>query len=54
MPKQKRKLSPAEQQARFAETVRELVDAGELNPTDAAQKMDAILGGGKIKKPADS
>ena len=44
MPKRKNKLSQAEQSKRFRETVQELVDAGELNPTEADERFERAMG----------
>jgi len=43
MPKKKRKETPEEQAARFREEVEKLVDAGELNPTDADAALDKMI-----------
>ncbi len=52
MPKQKRKLTQKEQSARFKKAVREMVDAGELNPTDADAAFEKLLGDVKnLKSP---
>jgi len=43
MPKKKPGMTPEEQSEKFRETVREMVDAGELNPIEAEQKLDQLM-----------
>lgn len=43
MPKKTTPESPAEQSARFEREAQKLIDAGELNPTDADEAMERIL-----------
>lgn len=43
MPKQKRKETQAEQSERFRKAVQDLVDAGELSPTDADKALDNLI-----------
>ena len=44
MPKKKPGgMTPEQQSEKFRETVRELIDAGELNPTEAEIKLDALI-----------
>lgn len=43
MPKKKHKETPEEQAARFREEVRKLVDAEELNPTEADAALNKIV-----------
>ena len=43
MPKSKKKETPQEQAARFRAEVEKLVAAGELNPTEADEKFDALI-----------
>jgi hypothetical protein len=43
MPKKKNQESQAEQSARFKKHARKLINAGELNPTDAAAALDRIV-----------
>ena len=43
MPAKKNPLSQAEQTQRFRLKVQELIDAGELNPTDAEAAVDRLL-----------
>ena len=50
MPKKKNQESQAEQSERFRKTVRDLVDAGELNPTDADRAFDKLVTGAKRVK----
>lgn len=47
MPTKSRKETQEEQSARFIEEVQRLVDAGELNPTEADEALSAL-----ISKPA--
>lgn len=41
--KKDKKESPEAQSERFRKAVRDLVDAGELNPTDADKRINDIL-----------
>jgi polyhydroxyalkanoate synthesis regulator phasin len=43
MPKKKNQETQEEQSERFRQTVRDLVDAGELNPTDAGRAFDRLM-----------
>lgn len=43
MPKQKRRETQAEQSARFEAEVKRMVDAGELNPTEAEEALDSLV-----------
>jgi len=43
MPKKKRQETQAEQTQRFRMKVKELIDAGELNPTDADEALDKLV-----------
>ena len=43
MPKAKKKISAAEQRRRFEAKVKELIDAGELSPTEADDALDALV-----------
>ena len=43
MPKKKKQESQKEQSARFKKAVRDLVDAGELNPTEAEEKFERAV-----------
>ncbi len=43
MPKKKREESPEEQSKRFREETQKLIDAGELNPTEAEDRMDRLI-----------
>jgi len=43
MPKKKPGMSPEEQSEKFRETVREMVDAGELNPTEADEAFERAV-----------
>lgn len=46
----KRQETQQEQSERFKKTVRDLVDAGELNPTDADAAFDRLMGKVAIKR----
>lgn len=48
MPKKKNQETQAEQSARFKRAVRDLVDAGELNPTEADELLDKALRKGAV------
>lgn len=43
MPKRKEMLSPEAQSQRFKDEVQRLIDAGELNPTEADAAMDRLV-----------
>lgn len=43
MPKKKPGMTPEQQSELFRKVVRELVDAGELNPTDADAAFDRLV-----------
>ncbi len=43
MPTQKPGMTPKDQSEKFREAVRELIDAGELNPTEADAAFDALI-----------
>lgn len=43
MPEKKRKDSPAEQRKRFENAVQEMIEAGELNPTEAEAALDKMV-----------
>lgn len=43
MPKAKKKLTNAEQKRRFEAKVAELIDAGELSPTEAEAALDNLV-----------
>jgi polyhydroxyalkanoate synthesis regulator phasin len=43
MPKKKKQESAEEQSERFREAVREMIDAGELNPTEADEAFDRLV-----------
>ena len=47
MPKKKIELTPEQQSEMFRKVVRELVDAGELNPTEADKAFERLMG--KVK-----
>ena len=43
MPKRKKEESQKEQSERFRRAVQELVDAGELSPTDAEARFERLM-----------
>jgi polyhydroxyalkanoate synthesis regulator phasin len=43
MPKKKNQETQEDQRERFQKTVRDLVDAGELNPTEADNAFERLL-----------
>lgn len=43
MPKKKIQETQEEQSERFRKTVRDLVDAGELNPTEADERFEFLI-----------
>lgn len=43
MPKQKRKETQEEQSARFKAEVQKMIDAGELNPTEADKALERLV-----------
>ncbi|MEW9920032.1 hypothetical protein AB2B41_10480 [Marimonas sp. MJW-29] len=43
MTKKPKKESQAEQSERFAKTVQDMIDAGELNPTEADKAMERVI-----------
>lgn len=49
MPKKKNHETQAEQSERFKKAVRDLIDAGELNPTDADETIEALLAKGAAR-----
>lgn len=51
MPKKKKQESQEEQSERFRQTVRDLVAAGELNPTEADEAFERLMGALADNKP---
>ena len=43
MPKKRRQETQAEQSARFKRDAQKLIDAGELNPTEAAASLKRLV-----------
>lgn len=43
MPKKQKQESQQEQSERFRKVVQELIDAGELNPTEAEERFEQAL-----------
>jgi polyhydroxyalkanoate synthesis regulator phasin len=43
MPKKAKPESPAEQSERFKRDAQRLIDAGELNPTEADEALDGLV-----------
>lgn len=54
MPKKKNQETQAEQSERFKAHVRELIDAGELNPTEADEAFDRLMAGLRTTPKCDS
>lgn len=52
MPKKKRQETQAEQSARFKRDAKKLIDAGELNPTEAAAALKRLVSTQKKGDPA--
>jgi polyhydroxyalkanoate synthesis regulator phasin len=52
MPKKKVQETQAEQSERFRQTVRDLVDAGELNPIEAEEAFSKLLDNAAPKRAA--
>lgn len=52
MPKKQNAESQNEQSERFKREAQKLIDAGELNPTDADSAMERILARGRTRGPA--
>lgn len=50
MPRKKVQETQAEQSERFRKAVRELIDAGELNPTDADAAVDGLVKRSKVER----
>jgi hypothetical protein len=50
MPKKANPESPEEQSKRFRAKVRELIDAGELNPTEADAAFERLMAKVRTKK----
>ena len=50
MTKQKKKESQKDQSARFEKAVRDMIDAGELNPTEAEERFERLLE--RLEKPS--
>jgi len=50
VPKKKNQETQAEQSERFKKAVRDLIDAGELNPTEADEALDRITRLSSAKK----
>lgn len=49
MPKKKEEISQEEQSRRFLEAAQRLVDAGDLNPTEAEAALDALIRKGAVR-----
>ena len=45
MPKKQNQETQKEQSERFKKAVQDMIDAGELNPTEADEAMDKIVSG---------
>ncbi len=51
MPKKNNQETQAEQSERFRKAVRDLISAGELNPTEADEAFERLLSKAKTTKP---
>jgi polyhydroxyalkanoate synthesis regulator phasin len=49
VPKKKPGMTPEEQSKRFKSDVQQLIDAGELNPTEADKALDSLVRKSKTK-----
>ena len=52
MPKKKLKETAKEQAKRFQDEAQKLIDAGELNPTEAEEAVDKLVKGSKDSSPS--
>lgn len=50
MAKKKPGITPEEQVEKFRAKVRELIDAGDINPTEADERMERLMHG--VAKPS--
>jgi polyhydroxyalkanoate synthesis regulator phasin len=50
MPKKKAGMTPEEQSQSFSDAVKRMIDAGELNPTEADAAMERVVRGAVTKK----
>lgn len=50
MPKKKPGMTPEEQSRSFTEAVQEMIDAGELNPTEADAAFERMMTKVKVEK----
>lgn len=50
MPKKKQEETPEAQAKRFREEVQKLIDAGELNPTEADAALDRLVSNANASK----
>ncbi len=53
MPQKKKPDTPKQQSQRFKRAVQELIDAGELSPTDAEERMEKLFCPPKIRRRPD-
>jgi hypothetical protein len=51
MPKKKPGMTPEEQSEKFRSAVRGLIEAGELNPTEADEAFERMMGRLKTERP---
>lgn len=51
MTKKQKKESQKEQSARFEKAVQDMIDAGELNPTEAGERLESFLHKSLNQKP---
>jgi polyhydroxyalkanoate synthesis regulator phasin len=52
MAKQKARLDPAKQAERFREAAQKMIDAGELDPTEAERALDTFVR--QVAKPKEN
>jgi hypothetical protein len=52
MPRKKKQESPQEQSERFRRAVRDMIDAGELNPTEADEAFERLMGNVRSPRPS--
>jgi len=53
MPKRKRAVTPQEQSEHFKREAQKLIDAGELNPTGATDRLDRLVKASRTAKVDD-
>lgn len=53
MAKKQNKESPEDQAKRFEKAIQDMIDAGELNPTEADKRMESFVSGNLRNVPDD-